>query len=307
MPSVVGSPASSRTSGLASATLAAVQLGSRSEAQLRGRALFVPPAAEVPSYEPSPAGEEPPPAPLIDLVPRFRGQPDDELLAHICSQPIKSIKPLGGGASIKFKVKFGDGTEAAVKPNQTRITRYLLVNTKCLTPDERTVHRVMLGAGAKLPLGRHDMTCHGEEVDTDQQPGSGSVDLIASAEYMVRRGRYGASLSLIGRYNNANEAEHRLGHGLCAAVEAFRRWDLGTDWKLMPSLGMYHELSGKDALDGNTIEGTGSSTLFTHAGVRVWWRSWGFTSTFQYAVARTLGENMVRTENALSLDLPTTL
>lgn len=134
------------------------------------------------------------------------------------------------------------------------ITRYLLVNTKCLTLDERTVHRVMLGAGAKLPLGRHDMTCHGEEVDTDQQPGSGSVDLIASAEYMVRRGRYGASLSLIGRYNNANEAEHRLGHGLCAAVEAFRRWDLGTDWKLMPSLGMYHELSGKDALDGNTIE-----------------------------------------------------
>jgi hypothetical protein len=108
----------------ASATLAAVQLGSRSEAQLRGRALFVPPAAEVPSYEPSPAGEEPPPAPLIDRVPRFRGQPDDELLAHICSQPIKSIKPLGGGASIKFKVKFADGSEAAVKPNQTRITRY---------------------------------------------------------------------------------------------------------------------------------------------------------------------------------------
>ena len=108
----------------ASATLASVQLGSRSEAQLHGRALFVPPAAEVPSYEPSPAGEEPPPAPLLDHGPRFRGQPDDDLLAHICGPPIKSIKPLGGGASIKFKVKFFDGTEAAVKPNQTRITRY---------------------------------------------------------------------------------------------------------------------------------------------------------------------------------------
>ncbi len=103
--------------------LSSVQLGTRSEAQLRGRALWVPPATELPSYEPPPDGEEPPPAPL-DLAPRFRGVLDDELLAHICKQPIKSIKPLGGGASIKFKVKFPDGTEAAVKPNQTRITRY---------------------------------------------------------------------------------------------------------------------------------------------------------------------------------------
>ncbi len=107
----------------AGATLASVQFGARSEAQLRGRALFVPPAAEIPAYEPPPAGEEPPPAEL-EVGPRFRGQPDDELLAHICQPPIKSIKPLGGGASIKFKVKFADGSEAAVKPNQTRITRY---------------------------------------------------------------------------------------------------------------------------------------------------------------------------------------
>ena len=107
----------------AGATLASVQFGARSEAQLRGRALFVPPPAEVPSYEPAPAGEEPPPAEL-EVGPRFRGQPDDELLAHICTQSIKSIKPLGGGASIKFKVKFPDGSEAAIKPNQTRITRY---------------------------------------------------------------------------------------------------------------------------------------------------------------------------------------
>ena len=183
------------------------------------------------------------------------------------------------------------------------ITRYLLVNTKCLTEDERTAHRVMIGAGAKLPLGRHDMTYNGHEVETDQQPGTGSLDLLASTEYMVRRGRNGASLSMIGRYNGSNADEYRLGHGLSTTVEAFRRFDFGADWKLMPSLGMYHELSGKDAMDGSSVQGTGSSTLFTHAGVRVWWRSWGFTSTFQYAVARTLGEQMIPNRERVVLGL----
>jgi hypothetical protein len=119
--SLTGSAATG--SWVGSRALASVQLGSPTEAQLRGRALWLPPPAEMPSYEPAPADEEPPPAPL-DPSPRFHGQPDDELLAHICSQPVKAIKPLGGGASIKFKVKFADGSEAAVKPNQTRITRY---------------------------------------------------------------------------------------------------------------------------------------------------------------------------------------
>lgn len=183
------------------------------------------------------------------------------------------------------------------------ITRYLLVNTKCLTTDERTVHRVMLGAGMKLPFGRHDMTYNGEEVAVDQQPGTGSLDILGSAEYLIRHARNGASLSMIGRYNGSNGDHYRLGHGLSTTVEVFRRYDFGDDWKLMPSLGMYHELSGKDARDESTVQGTGSSTLFTHAGVRVWWRSWGLTSTFQYAVARTLGEQMVPNRERVVLGL----
>ena len=173
------------------------------------------------------------------------------------------------------------------------IGRYLLVNTKCLTTDERTVHRVMLGAGAKMPLGRSDMTYHDELVGTDQQPGTGSWDALVSAEYMVRRGRNGASLSMIGRYNGVNSEDHRLGHGLSTTAEVFRRWDLNEDLKLMPSIGLYHELSGMDADSGMEVPGTGSSTLFAHAGSRVWWRSWGLSATLQVAIARTLGEEMV--------------
>ncbi|MBK7947043.1 MAG: hypothetical protein IPJ85_17805 [Flavobacteriales bacterium] len=183
------------------------------------------------------------------------------------------------------------------------IARYLVANTRCTTTDERTVHRLMLGAGAKMPLGRQDLTYRDAEVGHDLQPGTGTWDALISAEYSIRRDRNGASLTAIGRANSVNSEAYRLGHGISATAEAFRRFDLNDDLKLMPSLGVYHELSGKDADHGEAVAGSGSSTFFTHAGVRVWWRSWAFMGTFQYAFARQLGELMVPNRERLIIGL----
>ncbi len=173
------------------------------------------------------------------------------------------------------------------------LARYLVANTRCTTTDERTVHRVMLGAGAKAPLGRNNLTYRDAVVAHDLQPGTRAWDALFSAEYSVRRGRNGASIITIGRANGHDGDGYRMGHGLSTTVEAFRRYELGQEWKLLPALGLYHELTGKDAHHDEPVAGTGSSTFYTHAGVRVWWRSWALLGTFQYAFARQLGELMV--------------
>ena len=173
------------------------------------------------------------------------------------------------------------------------IGRYMVVNTKCLTLDEKVVHRLMLGAGAKLPFGRSDVRFLDQPVAVDMQPGTGTVDLLASLEYMVRYKRNGAALTMIARHNGTNSDEYRLGHGISTTAEVFRRYDLGDNVKLMPSLGLYHELSARDAENGRTVQGTGSSTLFTHVGSRMWWRNWMLSATFQYAAMRDMGELMV--------------
>lgn len=173
------------------------------------------------------------------------------------------------------------------------IGRYLMVNTKCTSLEERTVHRVQMGGGLKLPLGPSDLAYRGEPVNTDLQPGTGSWDALGTAEYMVRRGRNGASLAFIGRYNGEDADGMRLGHGLSTTAELFRRWDIGENWKLMPSLGAYWELTGRDAYHGTDVEGTGGSTLFASAGARAWWRSWGVQAIGQFAVARDIGQWMV--------------
>jgi len=173
------------------------------------------------------------------------------------------------------------------------IGRYLVANTKCLTEDERTVHRLMLGAGAKLPVGRSDVRFLDQPVAVDMQPGSGTVDILGTVEYMVRYGRNGAAVNMIARHNGTNATGYMLGHGLSTTAEVFRRWDFGDNIKFMPSLGLYHELAGRDAENATRVQGTGSSTLFTHAGSRMWWRNWMLSATFQYATALNVGELMV--------------
>ena len=106
--------------------VASVQLGSRSEARFASRnrrEMWLPPPSEIPQYEPPPDGEEPEPAPL-DTSPRFLGQSDDEILGRICNLPIKSVRQLGGGSSISLRAVFEGGYQAALKPEQLRITRY---------------------------------------------------------------------------------------------------------------------------------------------------------------------------------------
>ncbi len=107
------------------------------------------------------------------------------------------------------------------------LLRYQLVNTKCTTEEVRTVHRLMVGAGPKFPLGRNDLTSQGELMSPDIQLGTGSWDALASIEYAVRRGRTGGGVSALGRYNTANDRGYQLGHGLSLTGEVFHRF--GTD------------------------------------------------------------------------------
>lgn len=173
------------------------------------------------------------------------------------------------------------------------VGRYLLVNTKCLAEEERTIHRLLLGMGAKVPLGKSDVRFMDSPVGVDQQPGTGTWDALATAEYMVRKDRNGISTTVIGRYNGTNAQGYQLAYGLSTTAEVFRRWDINENLKIMPSLGLYHELSGRDVENDVVVQGTGSSTLFTHVGSRVWWRSLQFSITYQYAAWHNVGALMV--------------
>ncbi len=178
------------------------------------------------------------------------------------------------------------------------LLRYQLVNTKCTTEEVRTVHRLMVGAGPKFPLGRNDLTSQGELMSPDIQLGTGSWDALASIEYAVRRGRTGGGLSVLGRYNTANDRGYQLGHGLSLTGEVFHRF--GTDTlSFAPVVGGYMEFMDHDAIQGEAQTGTGGNTVFGHAGIRVWWKSFALTAFYQPALLNNEGIDITPTRQRI--------
>lgn len=170
--------------------------------------------------------------------------------------------------------------------------RYVLFSSRC-GPDSNAVrYRFTVGAGAKVPLGRHDVVQYGETLDHDLQPGTGTWDGLMSLEFMLSGARWGTSLSAVGRYNSTNDEGHRMGHALSGTAEVFRAFTFGPV-KWYPSAGGYVEAALPDRHDGATMAGTGGSTLFTHVSTRVWWRSFGILFTWQHALLQDQGELMI--------------
>ncbi|MBP6574895.1 MAG: hypothetical protein KA230_10620 [Flavobacteriales bacterium] len=176
--------------------------------------------------------------------------------------------------------------------------RYQLVNTKCKTAEVRTVHRLMVGAGPKFPLGRNNLTSQGELVSPDMQLGTGSWDALVSVEYAVRRGRTGGGLSMLGRYNTANDRGYQLGHGLSITGEAFHRF--GTDTlSIAPVVGAYMELMDHDVVNGEAQTGTAGSALFAQAGMRLWWQRFAFSAFYQPALLNNEGIDITPTRHRI--------
>lgn len=182
------------------------------------------------------------------------------------------------------------------------LLRYQLVNTRCKSDEVRTVHRLLVGAGPKFPLGRHNLRIGEELASPDIQMGTGSWDALFTVEYAIRRGRTGGGVSVLGRWNTANPDGYRLGHGLSITGEVFHRF--GTDTlSLAPVLGAYTEFMDYDEDNGESLTGTGGSTVFAHAGLRLWWKQLAFSAFYQPALLHNEGIDLTPTQHRIVVGL----
>lgn len=179
------------------------------------------------------------------------------------------------------------------------LVRYQLVNTKCTAPDSvnRTIHRLQIGAGAKAPLGRTDVTYLGERLHPDAQPGTGSWDALVSIEYALRGRRNGLLFTSLGRINSTDKYGTRLGHTASTTLEVFRTFKLGSAVQVLPSVGSYLEWAGHDDENGVEAGQTGGITAFATVGLRAYWKNWMFTANYQKALGWDIGDEMTATDH----------
>lgn len=174
--------------------------------------------------------------------------------------------------------------------------RFQVVNTRCEDREPLFVHRLLIGAGLKVPLGRNNLRIDDELVSPDVQLGTGSWDGLVSLEYSARHDRTGGGVSVLGRFNSANAAHYQLGHGVSTTAEVFHRIG-GDTLSFAPAIGGYTEWMDHDKVRGVADHGTGGTTVFSHTGVRVWWKRFSFSAYYQHALLNQEGEHITPTRH----------
>lgn len=177
------------------------------------------------------------------------------------------------------------------------MVRYQLANTK-YRKEQRLIHRLLVGAGAKAPLGRHDLRIGDELVSPDVQLGTGSWDAMFSLEYAVRHGRTAGGVSMLARINGANADGYRMGHGLSTTAEVYHRFG-GDSLSFAPVVGAYSEWMGYDRLQGTVDNDTGGAIVFSQIGLRMWWRRFALSAYHQHAVFNHEGPRITPTRHRI--------
>ena len=180
--------------------------------------------------------------------------------------------------------------------------RYQVVNTRCDEREPLFVHRFLVGAGVKMPLGRNDLRINDELVSPDVQLGTGSWDGLASLEYSVRSGRTAGGVSVLGRFNSTNANDYQLGHGISTTAEVFHRFGSDT-LSFAPAIGGYAEWMDHDRVNGVADTGTGGTTVFSHTGLRAWWNRFSFSAYYQHALLNNEGEHITPTRHRIVVGL----
>lgn len=173
------------------------------------------------------------------------------------------------------------------------LAKYQIFNTKSSEAPAKVTHRILAGGGVKVPLGSISKAYNGAETDIDMQPGTGSFDFFALAEYvMLINKRWGLNSNLTYKLNTSNKDHFRYGNVLASNLNFFSLIRVKS-LVIQPALGSYLELSDQDFDDKVKLEGTGGTVFYTSAALNFYLGKFNWLAQFQYATVNALNADML--------------
>ncbi len=172
----------------------------------------------------------------------------------------------------------------------------LLTQYQALSEGKRLVskklqQRLVVGVGVKLPTGSFQKIGYDEMLRPDLQNGSGSVDFIATTNYIIRSKSWGATAMVTYKVNTANKLGYRFANSLNADLRGF--WF--KEFKrlaIAPSTGLWLEHAGSNQTTAAVPEGpTGGLFLFGTVGLDLFKGNWGLNCLWRHPLAQRIVVN----------------
>lgn len=150
---------------------------------------------------------------------------------------------------------------------------------------EGVQQRLIVGGGLKLPTGAANRrAADGTRYELTHQPGTGTLDQLAWATYIVGYRRAGLSLTATGKRTGRNRWHEGIAPALAGYGSAFYTVALGDDWRLIPSVQGYYEYTDGQTLHGALTGEHARREALLGPGLDVYWRNLSATVSAQRAV-----------------------
>ena len=184
------------------------------------------------------------------------------------------------------------------------MARYHVIRTNYLD-DKKPNHRLTLGAGIKIPLGKYDFRYKEKIVEHDIQAGTGTIDFIFSLDYLFKYNNVGFMVNTNYKVNTQNnKIDYMFGNTFNSTLNTFYIKKINDNLSIMPTIGVYYEHADKDIEDKQYEENSGGDITFGSVGVNLFFKQFRLETTYQHAVSNKLnGKLQLETKNRIQIGL----
>lgn len=166
------------------------------------------------------------------------------------------------------------------------LQRFQLFNSKKTDDTTKVVHRLTIGAGVKIPLGKIDKEDPYGTPNLDLQPGTGSWDCLFSLSYMIKKKKLGIILNSNFKLNTPNINEYQYGNTLNVTSNVFYMAKVKKS-VIVPFVGVYSEFSQFDK-GPEVYYDTGGKTVYGDLGLRFYRKNILLTTNVQHSIYNNL-------------------
>ena len=167
------------------------------------------------------------------------------------------------------KQKSDDGTNSMNGIGDiTLLANYkILNNSRQLKNGKNIRQQLMFGAGIKIPTGKFSADPDDIIAGANNQPGSGSVDVLLNSMYTLQINTWGVNGTLNYKINNSAD-QFRFGNTLNANLFAFKNIT-AKSLIISPNVGLMYENLQANQLENLKVADTGGNALLCAAGVEI--------------------------------------
>mgnify|MGYP000483532761 CR=1 FL=1 len=152
------------------------------------------------------------------------------------------------------------------------IARYNAIKTNNLKENSLN-HRLTIGTGVKIPLGKYDFKYEEKIVEHDIQAGTGTLDFIFTLDYMFKYKNIGFMINSSYKANTLNKkVDYMFGNTTNSTLSVFYMKKINENFAIMPSIGVYYEHADKDIEYKEYEDNSGGDIVFSSVGVNFFYK-----------------------------------